>query len=120
MQTGGPYWKVPKGRKDGRTSKASETINMPFPTFNISQLKQSFSQRGLSLDDLVALSGTKYISVFYLLYKKSLYIYIFVRWAYIRILPLCIISKQNPQLQCNTRHRSNNASIFCSKIKEHL
>lgn len=71
MQTGGPYWKVPKGRKDGRTSKASETIKMPFPTFNISQLKLSFSQRGLSLDDLVALSGTKYIYV-YLLYKKEI------------------------------------------------
>ncbi|XAR73737.1 Peroxidase [Bertholletia excelsa] len=54
---GGPYWYVPKGRKDGRTSKASETTQLPAPAFNISQLKQSFSQRGLSLDDLVALSG---------------------------------------------------------------
>lgn len=48
---------MPKGRKDGRTSKASETVQLPAPTFNISQLQQSFSQRGLSLDDLVALSG---------------------------------------------------------------
>ncbi|KAI4327776.1 hypothetical protein L6164_020200 [Bauhinia variegata] len=55
--TGGPTWDVPKGRKDGRTSKASETIQLPAPTFNISQLKQSFSQRGLSMKDLVALSG---------------------------------------------------------------
>ncbi|KAI8017594.1 Peroxidase 64 [Camellia lanceoleosa] len=55
--SGGPNWYVPKGRKDGRTSKASETIQMPAPTFNISQLQQSFSQRGLSMDDLVALSG---------------------------------------------------------------
>ncbi|TYG75152.1 hypothetical protein ES288_D03G006900v1 [Gossypium darwinii] len=39
------------------TSKASETIQLPAPTFNISQLQQSFSQRGLSMDDLVALSG---------------------------------------------------------------
>lgn len=57
MQSGGPSWDVPKGRKDGRTSKASETIQLPAPTFNISQLQQSFSQRGLSLEDLVALSG---------------------------------------------------------------
>lgn len=57
QQTGGPNWEVPKGRKDGRISKASETIQMPFPTFNISQLQQSFSQRGLSLDDVAALSG---------------------------------------------------------------
>ncbi|KAM1047607.1 hypothetical protein TB2_026426 [Malus domestica] len=57
VQSGGPNWAVPKGRKDGRTSKASETVQLPAPTFNISQLQQSFSQRGLSLNDLVALSG---------------------------------------------------------------
>ncbi|KAK1423548.1 hypothetical protein QVD17_18852 [Tagetes erecta] len=55
--SGGPSWVVPKGRKDGRTSKASETIQLPAPTFNISQLQQSFALRGLSLEDLVALSG---------------------------------------------------------------
>ncbi|KAJ0534374.1 putative peroxidase [Helianthus annuus] len=55
--SGGPSWVVPKGRKDGRISKASETIQLPAPTFNISQLQQSFSQRGLSLEDLAALSG---------------------------------------------------------------
>ncbi|KAF3969436.1 hypothetical protein ACB098_01G121900 [Castanea mollissima] len=55
--SGGPTWQVPKGRKDGRTSTANDTRQLPFPTFNISQLQQSFSQRGLSLEDLVALSG---------------------------------------------------------------
>ncbi|XP_058725404.1 peroxidase 64-like [Vicia villosa] len=55
--SGGPSWEVPKGRKDGRISKAIETRQLPAPTFNISQLQQSFSQRGLSLQDLVALSG---------------------------------------------------------------
>ncbi|KAK4711710.1 hypothetical protein R3W88_006223 [Solanum pinnatisectum] len=55
--SGGPYWNVPKGRKDGRISRASETTLLPKPTFNISQLQQSFRQRGLSLDDLVALLG---------------------------------------------------------------
>ncbi|KAK2398330.1 peroxidase [Trifolium repens] len=55
--SGGPSWEVPKGRKDGRISKAAETRQLPAPTFNISQLQQSFSQRGLSLQDLVALSG---------------------------------------------------------------
>ncbi|KAM1529069.1 peroxidase 64-like [Malus sylvestris] len=57
VQSGGPNWAVPKGRKDGRTSKASESVQLPGPTFNISQLQQSFFQRGLSLNDLVALSG---------------------------------------------------------------
>ncbi|KAM3341622.1 peroxidase 64 [Capsicum galapagoense] len=55
--SGGPYWAVPKGRKDGRISIASETRQLPGPNFNISQLQQSFSQKGLSSDDLVALSG---------------------------------------------------------------
>ncbi|KAH7668948.1 Class I peroxidase protein [Dioscorea alata] len=55
--SGGPTWEVPKGRKDGRISKASETTQLPAPTFNLSQLQQSFSQRGLSIEDLVALSG---------------------------------------------------------------
>ncbi|KAK4842797.1 hypothetical protein QYF36_000209 [Acer negundo] len=55
--SGGPTWDVPKGRKDGRTSKASETAKLPSPIFNISQLQQSFSLRGLSLDDLAALLG---------------------------------------------------------------
>ncbi|XP_068640759.1 peroxidase 64-like [Aristolochia californica] len=55
--SGGPYWEVPKGRKDGRVSRASDTRQLPAPTFNVSQLMQSFSQRGLSGEDLVALSG---------------------------------------------------------------
>ncbi|GER40849.1 peroxidase [Striga asiatica] len=55
--SGGPTWDVPKGRKDGRISNALDTRQLPAPTFNISQLQQSFSQRGLSVDDLVALSG---------------------------------------------------------------
>ncbi|KAI7737600.1 hypothetical protein M8C21_017615, partial [Ambrosia artemisiifolia] len=57
IRSGGPTWVVPKGRKDGRVSRASETRQLPAPTFNISQLQQSFSQRGLSMNDLVALSG---------------------------------------------------------------
>ncbi|CAI9110984.1 OLC1v1011110C1 [Oldenlandia corymbosa var. corymbosa] len=55
--SGGPYWTVPHGRKDGRISKASETSQMPSPTFNISQLQQSFSPMGLSMEDVAALLG---------------------------------------------------------------
>ncbi|KAL4385175.1 hypothetical protein GQ457_15G001710 [Hibiscus cannabinus] len=55
--SGGPFWNVLKGRKDGRVSKASETINLPAPTFNVSTLIQSFAKRGLGVQDLVALSG---------------------------------------------------------------
>ncbi|OMO97951.1 Plant peroxidase [Corchorus olitorius] len=55
--SGGPFWNVLKGRKDGRISRASETITLPAPTFNVSQLIQSFGKRGLGVKDLVALSG---------------------------------------------------------------
>ncbi|KAF5731119.1 putative Peroxidase 66 precursor [Tripterygium wilfordii] len=57
IMSGGPYWNVLKGRKDGRTSKAADTVNLPAPTFNVSQLIQSFAKRGLGVKDLVALSG---------------------------------------------------------------
>lgn len=57
VKAGGPYWNVLKGRKDGRASNASETVNLPAPTFNVTQLRQSFAKRGLGLKDLVALSG---------------------------------------------------------------
>jgi peroxidase len=56
-QSGGPYWKVLKGRKDGRVSKASDTINLPAPTLNVGQLIQSFAKRGLGAKDMVTLSG---------------------------------------------------------------
>uniref|UniRef100_A0A1J3FBI2 Peroxidase n=1 Tax=Noccaea caerulescens TaxID=107243 RepID=A0A1J3FBI2_NOCCA len=55
--SGGPYWSVLKGRKDGTISRANETINLPAPTFNVSQLIQSFASRGLSVKDMVTLSG---------------------------------------------------------------
>ncbi|XP_010693446.2 peroxidase 66 [Beta vulgaris subsp. vulgaris] len=55
--TGGPYWNVLKGRKDGRVSKASDTTNLPPPFLNATQLIQTFANRGLDIKDLVALSG---------------------------------------------------------------
>jgi len=70
LQAGGPYWDVPKGRKDGRVSKASETIKLPGPGFNLSQLQKSFSQRGLSMADLVALSGPSSKQISNFPYKK--------------------------------------------------
>ncbi|KAM1340541.1 hypothetical protein ACFX2H_038915 [Malus domestica] len=57
IMSGGPFWNVLKGRKDGGVSKANESINLPAPTFNVSQLIQSFAKRGLGVKDLVALSG---------------------------------------------------------------
>ncbi|KAJ6405952.1 hypothetical protein OIU84_013842 [Salix udensis] len=96
--SGGPTWDVPKGRKDGRISKASETRQLPPPTFNISQLKQSFSQRGLSFGG----SGSS------------------LRRSHSWVRSLFVIPEQNPQLQCDSRRGSNCEPIFWKQSKERL
>ncbi|XP_034695715.1 peroxidase 27-like [Vitis riparia] len=54
----GPSWKVETGRRDGRVSNITEALtNLIPPTANITQLKSGFQQKGLSVKDLVALSG---------------------------------------------------------------
>ncbi|XP_074577599.1 peroxidase 5-like [Curcuma longa] len=60
---GGTYYNVPSGRKDGKASIANETVDLPPPTFNISQLTAMFATKGLSQDDLVILSGAHTIGV---------------------------------------------------------
>ncbi|KAK3211324.1 hypothetical protein Dsin_016030 [Dipteronia sinensis] len=61
--TGGPFYEIAKGRKDGRRSKIEDTINLPFPTFNASQLIKQFGQHGLTAQDMVALSGAHTLGV---------------------------------------------------------
>ncbi|KAF8409510.1 hypothetical protein HHK36_005586 [Tetracentron sinense] len=54
----GPFWEVPTGRRDGRVSSAKEALtNLPPPFANITQLKTMFLGKGLSVKDLVVLSG---------------------------------------------------------------
>ncbi|KAL6589458.1 hypothetical protein ACP70R_050353 [Stipagrostis hirtigluma subsp. patula] len=48
---------MPAGRRDGRVSIASETIDLPPPTFNLSELIGNFRNKGLNVADLVVLSG---------------------------------------------------------------
>nr|CAB3496011.1 unnamed protein product [Digitaria exilis] len=55
---GGPSYNVPVGRRDARTaSQAAANSSIPAPTFDLDRLASSFASHGLSLQDLVVLSG---------------------------------------------------------------
>ncbi|XAR73831.1 Peroxidase [Bertholletia excelsa] len=52
------------GRKDGRISQESDALlHLPPPSANVQLLIQSFAKKGLSIEDLVALSGGHSIGV---------------------------------------------------------
>ncbi|CAL9748183.1 unnamed protein product [Musa acuminata subsp. burmannicoides] len=56
--TGGPSVEVPLGRRDGLVSSASNVRpNMVDTSFSVDELSQRFTSKGLSMDDLVVLSG---------------------------------------------------------------
>ncbi|PWA56366.1 peroxidase superfamily protein [Artemisia annua] len=64
VATGGPYWKVPTGRRDGLISNASEALaQIPAPFDNITSLIQKFAIKTLDLKDLVLLSGAHTIGI---------------------------------------------------------
>ncbi|XVF41167.1 hypothetical protein PTKIN_Ptkin01aG0258200 [Pterospermum kingtungense] len=64
VMLGGPSWEVKLGRRDSTTaSRAAANNSLPAPTFNISRLLSSFAAQGLSLKDLVALSGSHTIGL---------------------------------------------------------
>ncbi|GJN31408.1 hypothetical protein PR202_gb19803 [Eleusine coracana subsp. coracana] len=55
---GGPSYDVPLGRCDARTaSQAAANASIPAPTSSLAHLASTFASRGLSVADLVALSG---------------------------------------------------------------
>lgn len=62
MQFQRPLWKVFTGRKDGKVSNITEPLEeLPPSSANFSTLLQIFSDNGLDINDLVALSGTNFI-----------------------------------------------------------
>ncbi|KAL5772309.1 hypothetical protein ACOSQ2_012233 [Xanthoceras sorbifolium] len=55
---GGPYYQVKKGRWDGKVSMASRVPpNIPRANSTIDQLIKIFNSKGLTIEDLVVLSG---------------------------------------------------------------
>ncbi|KAL1569474.1 Peroxidase 47 [Salvia divinorum] len=59
----GPFYEIPKGRRDGTRSKIEDTIDLPPPTLNSSQLITIFGNRGFTAQDMVALSGAHTLGV---------------------------------------------------------
>lgn len=53
---GGPKYNVLTGRHDGLVSSASE-VNLPGPASTVSEARQAFSARGLTINDMVVLLG---------------------------------------------------------------
>ncbi|KAL6202195.1 hypothetical protein ACLB2K_025904 [Fragaria x ananassa] len=60
---GGPVYMIPNGRKDGTRSKIEDTINLPAPTLNASELIKMFGQHGFTAREMVALSGAHTVGV---------------------------------------------------------
>ncbi|TVU21600.1 hypothetical protein EJB05_31248, partial [Eragrostis curvula] len=57
IQTLGPSWPVPLGRRDGRVSSASDAVALPGPDEPVSVQRQKFADKGLTDKDLVTLVG---------------------------------------------------------------
>lgn len=58
-QSGGPFWAVPLGRKDGTTASDPNgaLAQLPSPIEPFENITSKFTSKGLTLKDLVVLSG---------------------------------------------------------------
>ncbi|KAJ0020685.1 hypothetical protein Pint_31321 [Pistacia integerrima] len=63
LLSGGPTWKVPLGRRDGFVANLSASNNLPSPFEGINEISKKFSDVGLNISDVVALSGAHTIGL---------------------------------------------------------
>lgn len=59
---GGPSYPIPTGRRDGLVSNVAD-VNLPGPSFTVPQALQSFTNKGLNLNDMVILLGAHTVGV---------------------------------------------------------
>uniref|UniRef100_A0A7N0T394 Peroxidase n=1 Tax=Kalanchoe fedtschenkoi TaxID=63787 RepID=A0A7N0T394_KALFE len=58
LLSGGPFWPVPLGRRDGVTaSEQTANQDLPSPLESLEDITAKFTSKGLSVQDLVVLSG---------------------------------------------------------------
>lgn len=69
-QSGGPFWPVALGRRDGTTaSEQSANQQIPSPIESLDNTIAKFTSKGLDIKDVVALSG---VLIFLLLLYRRL------------------------------------------------
>ncbi|OMP06604.1 Plant peroxidase [Corchorus olitorius] len=67
-----PLWEVLTGRRDGRVSRISEAMaEIPTPFSNFTTLVQSYARKGLTIHDLVVLSGYTTLNRAYAKFLKT-------------------------------------------------
>ncbi|XP_034680931.1 peroxidase 10-like isoform X1 [Vitis riparia] len=57
LLSGGPFWHIPLGRRDGTTSDPKAVVQIPAPFEPLENITAKFTSKGLDLKDVVALSG---------------------------------------------------------------
>ncbi|XP_054810127.1 peroxidase 10 [Prosopis cineraria] len=55
--SGGPFWPVPLGRRDGTTANETEANNLPSPFEPLQNIIDKFINKGLDINDVAILSG---------------------------------------------------------------